>query len=717
MISSGSANASGPSSDQADQPAGRGPAGACRAGGSRRAASGGHSARQREARPAAADQQRGAGRRLRRCRPASSSSATPATRPPTSTSRAGRGGRPTANADQKAASSSAAASTPSAAAASPASTVSSSAAERTQPDPGQQRRQPGGDRQQRHRPAGGQASGRCRTAGDPGPGVAARRASGRRRRRPPGYARRRAPAQRDRGEQRRAGQHGEVRLVVHRRHEPHQRQHRRARAPRPARPARWPGPPATGAAAPAAARASPTSTTVTRPSTGQSQPTPVQPEAQQHLVDQPAAGLARATVTATVQHTGQRRRRRPATALVRTAGGGWWNGGGPAGDGGSTGMTRHEYGAGGDVGRWRTAVTVDVCARPQRLPVRRPASSRRAPRRDLRRLRAERFDVLVIGGGVTGAGAALDAASRGLTVALVEARDLAAGTSSRSSKLIHGGLRYLEQLEFHLVHEALTERGLLATRLAPHLVRPVPILVPLPAGRGLRACPPGLPPLLLRGRGGRVRRLRRALRRRPGDAAAPAPDPRGRPADLPEPAGRRAGRRDPLLRRPGRRRPAGGHPGPHRGQPRRRGGDQRPRGRADPAGPRGDRRPGPRPGGAGRLPDAEFEVHARTVIAATGVWSDDMSRMLNDVGPARPALRVRASKGVHLVVPRSAITGEAGLILRTATLGALRHPVGRALDHRHHRHRLAARPGPPGRLGPRHRLPARPGQHRCWTGR
>ncbi|MFD0788322.1 FAD-dependent oxidoreductase, partial [Micromonospora azadirachtae] len=108
---------------------------------------------------------------------------------------------------------------------------------------------------------------------------------------------------------------------------------------------------------------------------------------------------------------------------------------------------------------------------------------------DLRKLRAERFDVLVIGGGVTGAGAALDAASRGLKVALVEARDLAAGTSSRSSKLIHGGLRYLEQLEFHLVHEALTERGLLATRLAPHLVRPVPFLVPLPAGRGVRDLP------------------------------------------------------------------------------------------------------------------------------------------------------------------------------------------------------------------------------------
>src|SRR5690349_13081410 len=98
----------------------------------------------------------------------------------------------------------------------------------------------------------------------------------------------------------------------------------------------------------------------------------------------------------------------------------------------------------------------------------------------LGRLATERFDVLVVGGGVTGAGAALDAASRGLRVALVEARDLASGTSSRSSKLVHGGLRYLEQFDLGLVHEALRERGLLATRLAPHLVRPMPFLLPLP---------------------------------------------------------------------------------------------------------------------------------------------------------------------------------------------------------------------------------------------
>ncbi|MGH9107165.1 MAG: glycerol-3-phosphate dehydrogenase/oxidase [Acidimicrobiales bacterium] len=98
---------------------------------------------------------------------------------------------------------------------------------------------------------------------------------------------------------------------------------------------------------------------------------------------------------------------------------------------------------------------------------------------DWARLTAQPLDVLVVGGGVTGAGAALDAVTRGLSVGLVEAQDWAAGTSSRSSKLVHGGLRYLQMLDFHLVHEGLAERGLLLRRLAPHLVRPVPILYPL----------------------------------------------------------------------------------------------------------------------------------------------------------------------------------------------------------------------------------------------
>ncbi|NMK62814.1 FAD-dependent oxidoreductase, partial [Staphylococcus capitis] len=95
------------------------------------------------------------------------------------------------------------------------------------------------------------------------------------------------------------------------------------------------------------------------------------------------------------------------------------------------------------------------------------------------RLGSEQFDVIVIGGGVVGAGSALDAATRGLKVALVEARDFASGTSSRSSKMFHGGLRYLEQLEFGLVQEALRERELSLSTLAPHLVKPLPFLFPL----------------------------------------------------------------------------------------------------------------------------------------------------------------------------------------------------------------------------------------------
>lgn len=97
----------------------------------------------------------------------------------------------------------------------------------------------------------------------------------------------------------------------------------------------------------------------------------------------------------------------------------------------------------------------------------------------LRHLAEGELDVLVVGGGIVGVGAALDAVTRGLKVGLVEQRDLASGTSSRSSKLVHGGLRYLEMFDFALVKEALEERGLLLTRLAPHLVRPVPFLYPL----------------------------------------------------------------------------------------------------------------------------------------------------------------------------------------------------------------------------------------------
>ena len=97
--------------------------------------------------------------------------------------------------------------------------------------------------------------------------------------------------------------------------------------------------------------------------------------------------------------------------------------------------------------------------------------------RALEALERESFDVLVIGGGITGAGVALDAASRGYSVALVERADYASGTSSRSSKLVHGGLRYLQNFDLGLVREALLERSLMV-RLAPHLVRPLQMVVP-----------------------------------------------------------------------------------------------------------------------------------------------------------------------------------------------------------------------------------------------
>ncbi|MEZ4870798.1 MAG: FAD-dependent oxidoreductase [Bdellovibrionales bacterium] len=97
---------------------------------------------------------------------------------------------------------------------------------------------------------------------------------------------------------------------------------------------------------------------------------------------------------------------------------------------------------------------------------------------NLNRLKTETFDLVIIGGGINGAGVARDAASRGLKVALVEANDFASGTSSRSSKLIHGGVRYLENLEFGLVFEALSERAKLF-QLAPHLVHPLRFQIPI----------------------------------------------------------------------------------------------------------------------------------------------------------------------------------------------------------------------------------------------
>lgn len=116
---------------------------------------------------------------------------------------------------------------------------------------------------------------------------------------------------------------------------------------------------------------------------------------------------------------------------------------------------------------------------------------------NLRRLAENRFDVLVIGGGITGAGVALDAAARGYSVALVEKADFASGTSSKSTKLVHGGIRYLPQFDFALVHEALVERGILIQN-APYLVRPLTFVLPLYADAHR---PVGMPFTLPGGRG------------------------------------------------------------------------------------------------------------------------------------------------------------------------------------------------------------------------
>ncbi len=97
---------------------------------------------------------------------------------------------------------------------------------------------------------------------------------------------------------------------------------------------------------------------------------------------------------------------------------------------------------------------------------------------NIQRFESEIFDLVIIGGGINGAGIARDACSRGMKVALVEAADFAEGTSSRSSKLIHGGIRYLENMEFKLVFEALNERTKLF-EIAPHLSHPLRFMIPL----------------------------------------------------------------------------------------------------------------------------------------------------------------------------------------------------------------------------------------------
>ena len=259
-------------------------------------------------------------------------------------------------------------------------------------------------------------------------------------------------------------------------------------------------------------------------------------------------------------------------------------------------------------------------------------------------LGSEQFDVVVIGGGVVGAGAALDAATRGLKVALVEARDFASGTSSRSSKMFHGGLRYLEQLEFGLVREALHERELSLTTLAPHLVKPLPFLFPLTKRVWERPyIAAGHLPLRPAGRG-EIRPSPAASDQGRGAAAGS-----GTQAQL-------ADRRYPLLRHRRRRRPAHHDGGAHRGALRRGGAHLHPGGRAAHRGRPGGRCDGARLGERG----GDRGARSRGDQRDRGVDRRDPGAV-----PQRGRFRVRASKGVHIVVPRDRIVSEVAIILRT----------------------------------------------------
>ena len=260
---------------------------------------------------------------------------------------------------------------------------------------------------------------------------------------------------------------------------------------------------------------------------------------------------------------------------------------------------------------------------------------------------AGELDVLVVGAGVVGAGTALDAVSRGLSTAVVEQRDFASGTSSRSSKLVHGGLRYLEMLDFGLVKEALEERGLLLTRLAPHLVRPLPFLYPLHHTWERPYVGAGVALYDAMAMAGKyemgVPKHKHLFRKQ---LARMAPDLRTedltgaiRYYDCQVDDAR-------LVMNIARTAAAYGAHVASRSKVI------------------GFLKEGERVVGARVMDlenDRELEVRAKVVINAGGVWTNEIQEMLGGQG----ALDVEASKGVHLVVPRDRIRSECGFITKT----------------------------------------------------
>jgi glycerol-3-phosphate dehydrogenase len=278
-------------------------------------------------------------------------------------------------------------------------------------------------------------------------------------------------------------------------------------------------------------------------------------------------------------------------------------------------------------------------------PVRRPSVPIERRSADVARLADTAWDVVIVGGGIVGAGALLDATSRGLRAALIEQDDIAAGTSSRSSRLIHGGLRYLEQFHIGLVREALAERHRLL-RNAPHLVTLEPLLFPIYGIPYLHKAfyDAGLTLYDLLGArhdGGWHRRLSRA-----------------QTLEI-APALKRAGLRGGLLYHDGMeddarftlavvRTALADDPAPVVVT------------RVRATGVREDR-----PGHVGALlaqdltDGAELTIHTAAVIDATGVWAADPRHPF-----ASPTMRLLPSRGAHLVVPRERIPVDTGLTIR-----------------------------------------------------
>ncbi|QBI20663.1 glycerol-3-phosphate dehydrogenase/oxidase [Egibacter rhizosphaerae] len=276
------------------------------------------------------------------------------------------------------------------------------------------------------------------------------------------------------------------------------------------------------------------------------------------------------------------------------------------------------------------------------LPIAKLGPSERADALD--RLDSEDFDVLVIGGGVTGAGSALDAASRGLRTALIEREDFAAGTSSASTKLIHGGLRYLEKLDFGLVQEALTERARMLEELCPHLVHPVPFLYPL-TGRAWERAYVGAGVLLYDtiGTGKRGVPVHKHLSRTGALRLAP---------DLREDALVGAIRYYDAQVDDARHTAMLARTAAHHGAlvtTHVEATDLTKQGGCVTGAVATDTESG-----------REVRITARRIVNATGPWTDEVQNM---AGQAQ--VKVRPSKGVHFLVPRERLDLGVGLIMRT----------------------------------------------------